>query len=173
MQQDVLEVGCGTGSTALRLAPFTRSLLATDLSPQMIAIARQRLAAQPAPQLSFAVADAEGDAQGAGVYHAVLAFNVLHLMTDLDGALRQLVQSLRPGGLLITKTACVAEMNPLVPYVAVPLMRALGKVPPVLILNAQHLLSAMSRQQLEIVCSERHGTRGRDIRAFVVARKPG
>ena len=38
----VLEIGCGTGSTALRLAPFTRSLLATDVSSQMIAIAHQR-----------------------------------------------------------------------------------------------------------------------------------
>ena len=36
-QHDVLEIGCGTGSTALRLAPFTRSLLATDVSSQMIA----------------------------------------------------------------------------------------------------------------------------------------
>jgi methylase of polypeptide subunit release factors len=28
----VLEIGCGTGTTALRLAPFTRRLLATDVS---------------------------------------------------------------------------------------------------------------------------------------------
>jgi SAM-dependent methyltransferase len=139
----------------------------------MIGIARQRLAAQPTPQLSFAVEDAEGEASEPLVYDAVLAFNVLHLMSDLDEALCQLVRRLRPGGLLISKTACVAEMNPLVPYVAVPLMRALGKVPPVLILNARELQDAMVRQHLEVVCTERHGTQGKDIRAFVVARKPG
>ena len=38
-EMDVLEIGCGTGSTALRLAPFTRRLLATDVSSEMIAIA--------------------------------------------------------------------------------------------------------------------------------------
>jgi SAM-dependent methyltransferase len=171
-EHDVLEVGCGTGSTALRLAPHTRSLLATDVSAQMIGIARQRLAAQPTPQLRFAVEDAEDEAPELAAYDVVLAFNVLHLMADLDEALCQLVHRLRPGGLLISKTACVAEMNPLVPYLAVPLMRALGKVPPVLILNVRELQDAMVRQHLEIVSTERHGTQGKDIRAFVVARKP-
>lgn len=172
-QHDVLEIGCGTGSTALRLAPFTRSLLATDVSPQMIAIAHQRLAAQPSPQLSFAVADAEAATFGKAAYDAVLAFNVLHLTSDLDDALKQVVQVLRPGGLLISKTACLAEMNPLIPYLAVPLMRAIGKAPPVLCFGEQRLQSAMVQQGLQIVCAERHGTRGKDIRAFVVARKPG
>jgi len=172
-RHDVLEIGCGTGSTALRLAPFTRSLLATDVSSQMIAIAHQRLAAQPSPPLRFAVADAEAAALGQGAYDAVLAFNVLHLMNDLDEALKQVVQVLRPGGLLISKTACIAEMNPLIPYLAVPLMRAMGRAPPVRCFDAQWLQLAMVRQGLQIVCAERHGTRGKDIRAFVVARKPG
>lgn len=172
-QHDVLEIGCGTGSTALRLAPFTRNLLATDVSPRMISIARQRLHLQPSRAVCFAVADAEAMAPGQATYDAVLAFNVLHLMSDLDAALQQLVRALRPGGLLISKTACLAEMNPLIPYVAVPLMRAVGKAPPVLCFDNQELQSAMVRQGLQIVCVERHGTKGKDFRVFVVARKPG
>ena len=172
-QHDVLEIGCGTGSTALRLAPFTRSLLATDVSPQMVAIAQQRLAAQPTPQLRFAVADAESAAFGPEAFDAVLAFNVLHLTSALDEALSRLVQALRPGGRLISKTACIAEMNLLIPYLAVPVMRALHLVPPVLCFDEHRLRSAMVRQGLQIVCIERHGTRGKDTRAFIVARKPG
>lgn len=171
--QDVLEIGCGTGSTALRMAPFTRSLLATDVSPAMIAIAHQRLAAQPTPQLRFEVADADAMAFGQGAYDAVLAFNVLHLVSDLDAALALLAQALRPGALLISKTPCLAEMNPLVPHVAVPLMRAIGMAPPVLCFSEQRLHAALAQQGLQAVCAERHGTRGKDIRAFVVARKPG
>lgn len=171
-EQDVLEIGCGTGSTALRLAPFTRCMLATDVSAGMIAIARERLAAQPLPQLGFAVADADAPVPGQGEYDVVLAFSVLHLVGDLDHALPWLVQALRPGGLLISKTPCITEMNPLIPRLALPLMQAIGKAPPVLCFDAKQLQSAIVRQGLEIVSVERHGTRGKDIRVFIVARKP-
>jgi len=170
-EQDVLEIGCGTGTTALRLAPLTRRLLATDVSAGMIAIAREKLAAQPMPQLSFAVADADAPVFGQGTHDVVLAFNVLHLVSDLDTALALAAQALRPGGLLISKTPCIAEMNPLIPRLALPLMRAIGKAPHVLCFNGDALRSAITRQGMEIVSVERHGTRGKDIRAFIVARK--
>ena len=170
--QEVLEIGCGTGSTALRLAPHTRRLLATDVSENMIAIAREKLAAAPTPELSFAVADADAPSGGLGEFDAVLAFNLLHLVADLDSALAAAVQVLKPGGLLISKTACIAEMNPLIPRLALPLMRAIGKAPHVLCFDAESLEAALVRQGLEIVSVERHGTRGKDIRVFIVARKP-
>lgn len=169
---DVLEIGCGTGTAALQLAPFTRSLLATDVSPRMIEIAREKLAVQPLPQLSFEVADAATPVSAAGAYDAVLAFNVLHLMVDLDHALALFVQALRPGGLLISKTPCVGEMNPLIGRLALPLMRAIGKAPHVLLFDGEALRSAIVRQGLQIVSIERHGTRGKDFRVFIVARKP-
>ncbi len=171
-EQEVLEIGCGTGTTALRLAPGTRRLLATDVSTEMIAIAREKLSARTVPQLSFAVADADAPEIGQGAYDAVLAFNLLHLVDNLDQALRQATLALRPGGLLISKSPCIAEMNPLVPYLVLPLMKAIGKAPQVLCFKEQDLLAAITRQGLEIVNVERHGTRGKDIRAFIVARKP-
>jgi SAM-dependent methyltransferase len=172
VERDVLEIGCGTGTTALRLAPFTRGLLATDVSAGMIAIAREKLAAQPVPNLRFAVADADAPVFGNGAYDVVLAFNMLHLVSDLDRALALAAQALRPGGLLICKTPCIAEMNPLIPYLAIPLMRAIGKAPHVLSFNAQGLQSAIVRQGMRIVSVERHGTRGKDVRVFIVASKP-
>lgn len=172
-EMNVLEIGCGTGSTALRLAPFTRRLLATDVSAGMINIAREKLAAEPIPQLAFALADADAPAIGPGDYDAVLAFNLLHLVSDLDQALALVVQALRPGGRLISKTACVAEMNPLIRWLAIPVMQAIGKAPHVLLFDADTLQAAMVRQGLEIEAVERHGAQGKDIRVFIVARKPG
>ena len=168
---DVLELGCGTGTTALRLAPFTQRMLATDVSAEMIAIARERLAAQPVPQLHFALADADAAVFGPVVHDVVTAFNLWHLVNDLDHALALAVQALRPNGLLISKTPCIAEMNPLIPWLALPLMRAIGKAPHVLCFNAQELQSAIARQGMDVLSVERHGTRGKDIRVFIVARK--
>ena len=168
---DVLEVGCGTGTTALRLAAGTRRLLATDLSPAMIQIARQKLGAQPCDRLRFEVADAEFPVAPPASHDVVLAFSVLHLLSNLGPALHALLAPLKPGGLLITKTPCLREMNPLVPRLAVPLMRALGKAPPVLIFDAAQLQDAMESHGLKIEAMERHGTTRKDVRAFIVARK--
>ena len=169
----VLEIGCGTGATALTLSLFTGPYLATDIAPQMIALANQRLALSPRPELRFQVDDSDASASdAAGPFDAVLAFNLLHLLDDLDAATARCARVLRPGGLFITKTACLGEMNPLIPGLAVPLMRLVRLAPPVLVLRAADLVAACERQGLEVLGVERHASSGRDVRPFVVARKP-
>ena len=42
----VLELGCGTGSTAIAHAPFVASIRAIDISSKMIAIAQSKVDAQ-------------------------------------------------------------------------------------------------------------------------------
>jgi len=172
-EHSVLEIGCGTGTTALRLAPSTRRMLATDVSAEMIAIAREKLASQTQTQsqLRFGVADAEATAPGGACHDAVLAFNVLHIVSDLDAALQAILSTLKPGGLFVSKTPCLAEMNPLIPRLVVPLMRALGKAPDVLVFDAVQLSSAFERHGFAIEAVERHGTKRKDIRVFIVARR--
>ena len=46
----LLEIGCGTGTTALRLAPSVSRVIATDVSSEMIAIAREKATAQSQPK---------------------------------------------------------------------------------------------------------------------------
>jgi SAM-dependent methyltransferase len=166
----VLEVGCGTGSTALSLAAGTRRYLATDLAAEMVTIAREKLQAQPTPGLQFEQADAA--APQAEAFDVLLAFNTLHLLPDLGPSLQQLLAALKPGGLFISKTACVGEMNPLVAWLGIPVARLLGKAPPVQAFKAAALVAALKRQGLHIEAVERHGTQGKDIRVFIVATKP-
>ncbi len=170
--QRVLEVGCGTGTTALRLASSVGSYVATDVSAEMIAIAREKLATAPHPNLEFRVADADAPTPEAGSYDTVLAFNVLHLVSDLDLALDSITRALTPGGSLICKTACLYEMNPLVPWVMLPLMRLVGKAPPVQCFTRSALQAAICRHGLSIETVEHHATKGKDWRPFIVARKP-
>lgn len=41
---EVLELGCGTGSTAIAHAPHVRQVRAVDISPRMLDIARRKAA---------------------------------------------------------------------------------------------------------------------------------
>lgn len=130
-EHSVLEIRCGTGTTALRLAPTTRWLLATDVSAEMIAIAREKLNAMPIPmpQLRFEVADADAPVGDGATYDAVLAFNLLHLVSDLGPALESVVAAPIPGGRFILKAPCLGEMNRLIPALLIPALRAIGKAP--------------------------------------------
>ena len=49
------EFGCGTGTTALNLAPCVAKLVATDISSEMVTIAREKAAAQGQTNIEFAV----------------------------------------------------------------------------------------------------------------------
>ena len=122
----VLELGCGTGSTALELAPGVRSYLGTDVSPRMIGIAEDKRLSSGIEGLSFAARPAHDIPEGP--FDAVLALNLLHLVDDLDRVLGRVHRALRPGGLFVSKTALLKDGAWFLPF-AIPLMRAFGKAP--------------------------------------------
>jgi len=170
--QDVLELGCGTGTTALQLAPAAGSYLATDLSSEMIAIANEKLAADPRPKLRFQAATAESVVPPDGGFDAVLGYNYLHLVEDLDRTLASIHSLLRPDGLFISKTPSLLALNRLV-RLAIPLMRLVRFAPSNLrYFDDESLLAAMRRAGFEIEVVERHGSnRKKDYRQFIVARR--
>lgn len=170
-QGRVLELGCGTGSSALRLAEAAGCYLATDISARMIAIAEAKHAAEPKPGLVFRVADAAALSEEADRFDVVLGLNYLHLVRDLPATLGRVRELLVPGGLFVSKTPCVGEMNPLVRLIALPAARALGKAPYVDAFRADDLGRRIAATGFDVLATESHGTKGRDIRPYVVARR--
>jgi ubiquinone/menaquinone biosynthesis C-methylase UbiE len=168
---NVLEVGCGTGTTALKLAPAVSQIVGSDVSNEMIAIARERAVGQDCLNVEFTVAAAEGLPGSESTYDAVLAFNVLHLISDRPATLAGIRRLLKPNGLFISKTPCLSDMNPLI-RVAVPAMRFIGKAPFVSFFSARELESEIADAGFTIVARERHGSGRKDARIFIVARKP-
>lgn len=166
----VIEFGCGTGTSALRLAPATGHLLATDLSPEMIAIAREKAQAAGCANLRFEVQSSEGIVQADGSFDAALAFNLLHLVHDRQAVLANIRRLLKPGGLFISKTPCLMEMNPLI-RMAVPVAQWLGKAPHVTFFDGAGLEAEVAGAGFEIVERGRHGARKKDARLFLVARR--
>lgn len=166
----VLEIGCGTGTTALKLASSVSHILATDVSAEMIAIAQEKAAEELNTNITFKVAPTSGDLGTGTLYDAVLAFNVLHLISNRAAALADASRILKPGGLFISKTPCLSEMNPLL-RVAVPIARWLGKAPNVSFFDATTLETEIARAGFTIIERARHGSGRKDARIFLVAQK--
>ncbi|HEY6312438.1 MAG TPA: class I SAM-dependent methyltransferase [Streptosporangiaceae bacterium] len=92
----VLDVGCGAGRFAARLAERADRVDALDRSPAMIAEARRIVPAT----VTCLLGDAAAADLPAGAYDAVTSISALHHM-DLPAVLPRLAAALRPGRLLI------------------------------------------------------------------------
>ena len=119
-------MGCGTGSTALELAPGVAEYPGTDFSAEMIDIARSKLSDDLPANLAFEVAPA--NEIPTGNYDAILALNLFHLVKDLEVVLANIYDALPSGGLLIDKTALLKDgkwfIRPMI-----PVMQFFGKAP--------------------------------------------
>ena len=92
-----LDVGCGDGMLACRLAERCAEVTGIDRDPRMIALARSR-AGQPA-RVRFIEADFLAHTSPAGSFDFACANTSLHHM-DFAAALTAMVRVLRPGGRL-------------------------------------------------------------------------
>jgi ubiquinone/menaquinone biosynthesis C-methylase UbiE len=163
-----VEFGCGTGSTALLLAPSVSRYIGCDLSDGMIEIAREKLAASPVEGLSFDICDAHHAPAVGSQVDVVLAFNLYHLVPDYPAAFEVVSGMLKPGGLFITKTPCIAGKLHIRFMVA--LMRKLGMAPFVHFLRVEDYDSAIRAAGFEIVETGIYPVSPKS--RFVVARKP-
>ncbi|HEX6908751.1 MAG TPA: class I SAM-dependent methyltransferase, partial [Longimicrobium sp.] len=93
-----LEIGCGTGELARRLARLADRVEAVDLSPERVRVARARSAG--IANLQFRVVDVTADPPPAGAYDCVVSVGTLHHLHPA-GAVRAMRRALRPGGVLL------------------------------------------------------------------------
>lgn len=139
-ESEVFEFGCGSGSTALLHAPYVKHIDATDVSGEMIRIARQKRDAEGIDNVHFAVADMDDYDIEPERYDAVLGLNIVHLVDDREAVMRNVYKALKPGGHFITSTMCLREKWPFMLMEPVfPLMHAIGKWPRVRRFNVQRL----------------------------------
>jgi SAM-dependent methyltransferase len=100
----VLEVGCGMGNFAERVAHDTvGEVVATDLSPRMVELARER-------GLDARVADVQALPFADGEFDCAVANAMLYHVEDLDRALSELARVLEPGGRLVSVTIGAEHM---------------------------------------------------------------
>ena len=136
---EVLEIGCGTGSTAIAHAPYVGHIRATDLSTRMIEIAADKAGQAGVSNVDFEVSSIEDLEVSTESVDVVMAHSVLHLVEDRDAVLQFIQDWLKPGGVMIASTACIGDMMWPIRMI-LPLGRALGFFP---------LVRSFTREELE------------------------
>ena len=95
---EALEIGCGTGAFSRLLAKSSGRVLALDLSPNMIRVARERSA--QFPNIDFRVADVLAQELPAERFDCIATIATLHHLPPAT-VLPKLKSALKPGGVLL------------------------------------------------------------------------
>ena len=110
---EVLEIGCGTGIVTLGVAPYARRVVGTDISPEMIAVAQAKADREGVANVEFRVGDGYHHPEADGSFDVVLLFNLLHVVKEPETVLREAGRLLKPGGAVASATDCYGEPAPL------------------------------------------------------------
>ena len=96
--QAALEIGCGKGEFSRRLAERSSQVLALDLSPEMIRIARASCA--PGSNIEFQIADVMTYDLPADGFDCIASIATLHHL-PLPEIFHKMKAALKPGGVLL------------------------------------------------------------------------
>lgn len=167
-EMEVLEFGCGTGSTAIAHAPYVKHIWATDISPEMIAIAKRKAAAANVENVTFEAVTIEDQAVADGSQDVVMGHSILHLLEDKDAVIADACRMLKPGGVFVTSTPCLADgykwLKPII-----PLGHFLGLLPRVWFFSRQEFEASITAAGFEIDYNWQPA-KGKAV--FIIAKKP-
>ena len=168
-EMEILEFGCGTGSTALVHAPQVKHILAIDISAKMIEIARGKAEAAGVENVSFEQATIDHFSAPEGRFDAVLGLSILHLLEDKAAVIAKVHRMLKPGGVFVSSTACLGDTMKWFKLVGL-LGAALGLIPKVAVFRVKDLEDSLTAAGFEI---DHQWQPGKGKAVFIVAKKAG
>jgi SAM-dependent methyltransferase len=180
----VLDVGCGTGAMALEAARRVHpggSVLGIDVSPDLLAIARDRVRHAAVTDVELVEADAATYPYAEATFDIVMSRNGLMFFNDADAAFANLARALRPGGRIAFTAPQGLDRNPwimlagaaAVPHVGMPAGVASDEPGPLGLADPSRIEAILSRAGLkqvavaEVTASIRIGTDVQDAVAFI------
>jgi len=106
---NVLEIGTGTGIISFSICSKVSSIIATDLSPEMIRIAKQKQEETNIKNIDFQIQDSYNLTFADKSFDIVIASNLLHLLYDPAKPLKEVKRVMKDSGVFIVPTFCVGE----------------------------------------------------------------
>jgi len=167
LNHSVLEIGTGTGIIPFSIYAKVSSIIATDISPGMIQIAKQKLGKSEISNVEFQIQDSNNLPYPDKSFEIVIASNLFHLLYEPEKTIIEVRRVLKDNGILIAPTLCVGE-NTKSKIVAI----VIGFLSGFLVVNKwsfQDFQSMLTNNGLVICKAQR--IEGKLLTAYVVVKK--
>ncbi len=165
---EVLEFGCGTGSTAITHAPYVRHIHAIDFSSEMIEIAQGKADAEKVENVTFEQSTIEEISVSDQTLDAVLGLSILHLLDNKEVVIAKVHKMLNSGGIFVTSTVCLGDTMMRFLRFVVPIGKFFGLMPLVTVFTTKDLEHSFTEAGFEIDYQWQPG-KGKAV--FIVAKK--
>ena len=141
-EMEVLEFGCGTGSTAIIHAPYVKHIRAIDISSKMIEIAQSKADAQNIKNITFEQLTIDELTVSDCTFDVVLGLSILHLLENKEQVIAKVHKILKPGGIFVSSTACLGDAMQWFKIIA-PIGKFFGLFPLVKVFTAKELENSL------------------------------
>ena len=165
---EVLEFGCGTGSTAITHAPYVKHIHAIDISSKMIEIAQGKADAEKVTNVTFERSTIDEFTVSDQTLDAVLGLSILHLLENKEAVIAKVHRMLKPGGIFVTSTACIGDTMMRFLKLIVPIGKFFGLMPLVKVFTTKELEYSFTDAGFQIDYQWQPG-KGKAV--FIVAKK--
>lgn len=169
----VLDLGCAAGAMAFALADEVGAVHGVDISGKMIAAARRQAAERGATNVHFEQATLFDEHLKPGSFDAILALNVLHFLPETEQVMARLYTLLKPGGVVISATACIGEKRFSLMFLSVFLLSKLRILPRIHFFKTSELEAAFVAGGFELIETERMPDEETSATIYFVAARKG
>jgi phosphatidylethanolamine/phosphatidyl-N-methylethanolamine N-methyltransferase len=108
-EYNVLEIGTGTGIISFSIHSKVSSIIATDISAEMIHIANQKLEKSNIRNIEFRIQDSYNLTFPDKSFDVVIASNLFHLLYEPEKPISEIKRVMKDNGIFIAPTLCVGE----------------------------------------------------------------
>ena len=164
---EVLEFGCGTGTTAIIYSPFVRHIQAIDISRKMLEIARAKAESGSVGNVTFEQSSIDDLNATDATYDAVMGHSILHLLENKETVIANIHRMLKPGGVFVTSTACLGGTMQVLRAI-LPIGRFFGLLPLVKFFTVDELEGNLTDAGFQI---DHQWQPGKGKAVFIVAKK--
>ena len=166
---EMLEFGCGTGSTAIAHAPHVKHILATDISSKMLEIAQRKAEEAEITNITFQQTGIDEFSVADETFDVVMGMSILHLVRSRDAVIAKVHRTLKPGGLFISSTTCVGGLlRPLA--LITPITQRFGLLPLIRSFTVKQLEDSLIKAGFTI---DYRWQPAKGKAVFIVAKKAG
>lgn len=164
---EVLEFGCGTGSTAINHAPYVKHIQAIDISSKMIEIAQSKADTENIQNVTFKRSTIDEFSVPDQTFDAVLGLSILHLLDNKEEVIAKVNKMLKPGGIFVTSTSCIGDTMRFFKVIA-PIGKFFGLIPLVKVFTTIELEASLAKVGFVI---DYQWQPGKNKAVFIVAKK--